>query len=294
MLVPFLMANAAHNAPKLKIGNLTPEEAERLASTFRPVWELDDAPFAQGSALSASDVDALGAGAGVAPSVRNNEQHYGTFEIKTQVTPPPRVPGPAEPKVEIAVDVEPEPAPPPPQVVAQAQPQPQPQAAPRRAYTPPQAPPTPVRMSRDAAGSGEFVPVKKSNTGLILAVIGVVAIVGGIVGLRAMMSGSKASTATTATTSEPTHEATTAAIPPPPPETAATQPQQATPEPTAKATETAAPVETAPPTHPAVTHHTAPAPTAAVTHAATHPTTHHAGHTTHHGGHATIVRDNPF
>jgi hypothetical protein len=275
------MANAAQNAPKLQIGKLTPEEAERLASTFRPIWDLDDAPFAQGGGLSAADVDALSAGAGVTPSVRGTEQDQqstqgGTYEIRS--APPPRVPAPDEPKVEIAAEA-PKPAP--------------------RPYTPPQAPPTPVRVSAQAAASGEFVPVKKSNTGIVLIGVGAIALIGILVGVHSLTSsgpkGSSTTAATATATAEPTQTATTA-IPPPPPESAAAAQPQPQPEPQATEQHT----EPAPP---APTHETPPAPTHVavqppVHHATTphHTTTHATGHaTTHHsGGHATIVRDNPF
>ena len=210
------MANAAQNAP-LKIGKLSPEEAERISASFRPIWELDDAPFAHGNGLSAADIDALAAGAGVTPSIRGTEQQLELKpEPKTQttiVTPPPRVPAPDEPKVEIAIEVQP--APPPAPVVAQARPQQVPASQPpRRAYTPPRPPPAPVKMN-DASASADFAAVKKSNTGLILGAIGVVVLIGGIIGVRTLMSDSKSSTstATTATTSEPTQEATHTAPP---------------------------------------------------------------------------------
>ncbi|HEY1957062.1 MAG TPA: hypothetical protein VGH28_15690 [Polyangiaceae bacterium] len=298
------MANAAHNAP-LKIGKLSPEEAERISASFRPIWELDDAPFAQGNGLSAADVDALAAGAGVAPSVRGSEQvlelkpeelktDVGTasgFAQTTRMTPPPRVPAPDEPKVEIAIDIV---EPPPPPRVAEARPQPVPTSqAPtvaRKPYTPPRPPPAPVKM-QDANASADFVPVKKSNTGLILAAVGVVVLVGGIFGVRSMMSdSSKASTSTATTaTSEPTQEATH--IPPPPPDTApattnvaataATQTQQAVQEPAPTHTAEPPPVET----H---TAHVAPPPTHVAVHTAPHVAHPHAS------GKSTIVRDNPF
>jgi len=291
------MANAAQNAPKVQLGKLSPEEAERLAATFRPVWELDDAPFAQGSSLSAAEIDALAGGAGIAPSVRGTQQQQddqqaGIHEIKTQVSPPPRVPAPDEPKVEIAVeiDVQPDPTPAP---VHVAPAQPQAATQPRRS---PAAPPAPVIPIKDVGASGEFVPVKKSNTGIILAAVGVVALVVVIFGVKSLMGGSpKSSTAATAT-AEPTHAEPTATIPPPPPDTAALAPPQTT--------TTTAVAEPAPP--PATTHE---APAAPETHVAVQPpppATHHtaaAPATTHvaasgghhaHGGHTAIVRDNPF
>ena len=144
------MANAAHG-PDLKIGKLSPEEAERISASFRPIWELDDAPFAQGSGgLNAADIDALAAGAGVAASVRGTElQQQATFEVKA-VSPPPRVPAPDEPKVEIAI--EPEPAPQPKVIVAEARPQPLPaaqaQTVARKPYAAPRPPPPTRRRWR--------------------------------------------------------------------------------------------------------------------------------------------------
>jgi hypothetical protein len=41
---------------------LSPDDLERLATEFRPSWELDDAPFASGANFSAADVHALQAG----------------------------------------------------------------------------------------------------------------------------------------------------------------------------------------------------------------------------------------
>jgi hypothetical protein len=57
------MAHPADIAPKaFASGRLSPEEAERLASTFRPSWELDDAPFTGAGNLSEADLRALQGG----------------------------------------------------------------------------------------------------------------------------------------------------------------------------------------------------------------------------------------
>lgn len=303
------MANAAQT-PKLQLGKLSPEDAERLASTFRPIWDLDDAPFAQGSALSAADIDALAGGAGVSPSIRGTQQQQ---EPKTEVTiPRASVPGhvPAidAPKVEISVELDSAelvtatPAPVVQPQVAQARPQ-QPAAAAatvRKPYTPPRAPPASINM---ADASSDFAPVKKSNTGIIIGLVAVVAIIGGIFGVKAMMSGDKTQSGNKASSSETNHQEGTHI--PPPPEVAATQ------ETTAAPTQTQAPVA-----KPVVTNdspivkefpgsNTTSAPPA-TTHATTtaiHQTTHTAGGggtTTHAGGGGkppgkpAIVRDNPF
>jgi hypothetical protein len=60
------MAPPAETAPKVPAAfgsaRLTPEEADRLASTIRPSWELDDAPFTGPGTLSETDLRALQGG----------------------------------------------------------------------------------------------------------------------------------------------------------------------------------------------------------------------------------------
>jgi hypothetical protein len=60
------MASPADSAPKAQgafaNSRLSPEEAERLAATFRPSWELDEAPFTGPGSFSASEVHALQGG----------------------------------------------------------------------------------------------------------------------------------------------------------------------------------------------------------------------------------------
>src|ERR1700690_1843916 len=219
------MANAAQNAPKLEVGKLSVEDADRLADSFRPAWELDDAPFTQGNGLSAADVDALANGAGVTPSIRRTFDHDAVTLIEQR--PVGHVPAPDDAKVEIAVDldVEPDPTPPP---VAQARPQQQAVPASRsKPYTPPRAPPQTVKM-HDAGASGEYAPAKKSSMGLVLGVVGVIVLVGGILGIRAMMSGDKTTTSTTADTST-AHEQVPFPPPPPPPDTPVAQVAQTAP-----------------------------------------------------------------
>ena len=301
------MANAAQT-PKLQIGKLSPEDAERLASSFRPIWELDDAPFAQGSALSTAEIDALSAGAGVASSVRQHDVVVAAAKPVPASTPG-HVPALDAPKVEVSINLDPAnlvtATPPPAQpapIVAEARPQP-PQAPPaKRPYTAPRPPPEPVNM-RDVGGTGDFVPVKKSNTGIIIGAVAVVAIIGGIIGVK-VMGGDKTSSANKTNTSStsPGHEETTH-IPPPP---EATQEQAQATAPTA--TQAPPPVATAAktndspivkefpttaPTHTqaTATNVTAPVHTAHTGGAATHTG---GGGGTKPGGKPAIVRDNPF
>ncbi len=299
------MANAAQT-PKLQIGKLSPEDAERLASTFRPIWELDDAPFAQGSALSAAEIDALSAGAGVAPSVRQTDVVVAAAK-PVPVSMPGHVPAPDAPKVEVSIELDPAdfvtatppPAQAPAPVVAEARPQP-PQAPPaRKPYAAPRPPPEPVNM-RDVGGSGEFVPVKKSNTGIILGVVAVVAIIGVVIGVK-VMGGEKTGTAdkTNTSSTSPGHEETTHI--PPPPEATQVQAQA----PTATQTQAPAPVATVAktndspivkefPTTTAPTHTQATATNVAAPVHTAHTVATHTGGGTKPTSKPGIVRDNPF
>jgi hypothetical protein len=67
------MPHPAETAPKAPAAfgstRLTPEEADRLASTIRPSWDLDDAPFTGPGSLSPDAVQAL-QGGGTLPDVR--------------------------------------------------------------------------------------------------------------------------------------------------------------------------------------------------------------------------------
>jgi hypothetical protein len=311
------MANAAQT-PKLQIGKLSPEDAERLASTFRPIWDLDDAPFAQGSTLSAADIDALAGGAGIAPSVRSTEQQKPpaqqvAVEAKpVQPSNPGHVPAVDAPKVEIAVDLDPadlvSATPPPAKQVAPAVPQTQAASQAqtvRKPYTPPRPPPEPVNM-RDAAGvTGDFVPVKKSNTGLIIGGVAVVAIIAAVIGVK-MMGGDKTASANKASNSQtsPGHEETTHI--PPPPEVAATQEQtqpaptqtQAPPVATAAKTNDAPIIKEFPTSAPTHTQSATASNVTAPVHTASHTTSGGGGHAsgggTKPGGKPAIVRDNPF
>ena len=54
------------SAPAFASGRLTPEDAERLAATFRPSWEVDDTPFAGLGTPAGADFRALKSGATLA------------------------------------------------------------------------------------------------------------------------------------------------------------------------------------------------------------------------------------
>src|ERR1700678_4438006 len=85
---------------------LTPDDLERLATAFRPSWELDEAPFTGAGSLSAADVQALQAG-GTHADVR------AATHIASSAFPPARTAARGEP-AESMVVAEPVVAPPPP------------------------------------------------------------------------------------------------------------------------------------------------------------------------------------
>src|SRR5271166_4030523 len=68
------MAHPADAVPKAPVAfthaRLSPDEADRLASMFRPSWELDDAPFTGAGTMSDADMRALQGSGGVMAEVR--------------------------------------------------------------------------------------------------------------------------------------------------------------------------------------------------------------------------------
>lgn len=254
------MANTAQ-ATSFTVGKLTPEEAERIAASFRPAWELDDAPFAQGNGLSAAEVEALGGGAGIAPAVNAQVLPLSEPEPPAATTQSGRtVPKAARveevPAQAVIVEIEPDPTPPPRVVAAPAAPVAP--AAPRRTERTVQTRPAPV----EAQESGEYNPVKKPNKGIFIGVGAVVGLILLGVVVRAAIGkdepkSTQGSAQSTAATQEERH------IPPPPPvtddtpaantaqaaaATAATTAAATTTATTAAAVRTAAPVVTSKPT----------------------------------------------
>jgi len=255
------MANTLQMVP----GKLTPEEAERLAASFRPAWELDDAPFAQGNSLSAADIDALGGG-GLNAEVA---------KAAPTVTVPKRAHVDTAPAEAVIVDVD----------IASA-----PAPAPIVAKPASQRPQAPVAA---ADASDEYMPVKKSNTGIFIGVGAVVALLLVGVGVKVMMGGKDDSKPATSIAQPAQTSETTPRIPPPPvmndttdtPAATPTAKLNTTPAPTAKVDTTLAPTTPKPP--PVVAAN--PAPTAKITTTAPPATT--AKPKTNKGS---IVHDNPF
>jgi hypothetical protein len=127
-------------------GPLTPDDLERLATAFRPSWELDEAPFTGAGSLSAADVQALQAG-GTHADVR----------AATQMASAAFPPAPAariEP-VESMVIAAPVVAPPPPPAASPWAPVP---AAPQFVATQPPVQPATVQPHVSAPPSVQLAP----------------------------------------------------------------------------------------------------------------------------------------
>lgn len=258
-------ADPAHKGASPFAGaRLAPEELERLAATFRPSWELDDAPFTGPGSLSPSEIQVLqgggthadvlatahaaatnGAHAPAAPApVAANAAHEPENSViidrsitADQIAPPP-------PKLAPPVAV----APPPPAVVAppagptgtvvlppdQAPRIPQRPAAPAAAPASRRPPPpqrrtapsgAPARARAASVDVEEPVFPKKSNKGLFIG-LGAVAALLVVGGVYMAVSGSSAdkAAAPVPTSAETKANDKTAAIPPPPPETTTAAP----------------------------------------------------------------------
>ena len=255
------MAHPADIAPKAPAafasGRLSPEEAERLASTFRPSWELDDAPFTGPGALSEADRRAL-QGGGTHADVRAVAQSGGHAVAHASngahAPPPPTqshepensviidrsitadAPAAAAPKAVAAskpgatmVGIAPPPALQAAPMVAPAQPVPEPPQAPARPPLAPisRRPPAPAfqvppaRAKAVSVDVGESYP-KKSKAGLWVGVgLGGLAAIG-LVAWLAMSPGSSEKATAPQPTATKAPDDKLSAVPPPPPATVAT------------------------------------------------------------------------
>ena len=284
------MAHPADFAPKaLAAGRpFSPEEADRLASTFRPSWELDDAPFTGAGNLSDGDLRALQGGGGTHADVR------AVAHASNGAHAPPAPTQSHEPENSVIIDrtitadaPSPKPAAakaagvtmlgmaPPivPQAILQVAPQPAPQAPP--AAAPHLArPPTPVSQRPAAPAFNVPPPVvkaarakpvsvdleesypKKSRTGLWVGLgLGGVAAIGLVVWM-VTSSGSSEKAAQPAPTATRAADDKLSAVPPPPPPTTAAA--------AATTADTPPPATTAAPTAPPPTATATPIPTTPV------------------------------
>jgi hypothetical protein len=302
--------NLSELAAKAEAGfessGLSPDEADRLAASFKPSWEFDEAPFTQSAALPHADLEAL-EGGGVNSDVRGN-LHHPDSERSHTVAPhvPPQRMETSEPENSVIIDRSitagdmeargqvhanghapaslASPFALPPQLVAQA-------VGPHRVVAP-------VARSRMNADESLELPasLKKSNKGLFIG-LGLAAAAAVLVfAVRAMTSSASdepAATPAATAAAAPPVDTSRSAIPippvPPPPAVAAapasppvaSPPATPTPPPSppAYAGHTFAQQTPKPMPHAAPPHHAAPAPRAPAAPKQTG------------GG---IVRDNPF
>jgi hypothetical protein len=271
------MAHPADPAPKAPVfthARLSPDEADRLASMFRPSWELDDAPFTGAGTLSDADLRALQSSGGVraevratalqAPAATNGHAAPAVaapvVQVESSVIVDPALsatiaaPGPqvhVAAKTMMGMPVPTAPAP----VSEAPRPPPPPSRPSQRPMAPnfvlgPPTPPSQPVVARPAVSqqraaritSSETYP-QKSRTGLWVALGGAAALIVGI-GIWAVASGGSTPPVEAAPTAEKPTEDKLSAVPPPPPLTATATPTAAAP----PATTTAAPVPTAPAT----------------------------------------------
>ncbi len=176
------LPNPTNGAGPVPFGDVSPEDAEKFAASFTPMWELDDAPFAAGPAnMNAGDVQRLG-------SVNGNRDLMAAMHAP--ITAPLASPAPA-PK------------------------QARPAGRPPAARGPAPAAAIPQRATgRDASVDLDLRSLRKSNKGIVLALGGVVAAVALFFGVRAALSGPDTPAAALPTASAISHDEPK--IPPPP------------------------------------------------------------------------------
>ena len=212
---------------------LSPEEAERLAASFKPSWEFDDAPFTQATGLPQSDLEELEAG-GVNSDVRRNMRVRDSE--RSQAVSAHAVPQRVqtnEPEVSVIIDrsitapSEQPPRPPPPSARPPA-PVPSPFAAQMAAAAlAPNRIVAPVARSRMNADESLELPasLKKSNKGLFIGVGAAAAAAVLVFAVRAATGSSDTPPPTPAVATaqaSDTSRAATANIPPVPAAPAAT------------------------------------------------------------------------
>jgi hypothetical protein len=248
---------------------LIPEDAERFASTFVPVWQLEEAPFTKGAQLSGSELQELGAPTSAAaglhePSGGETPQEFHAGPTNAAVTAmieslrpalaqpvAPETPAPGAPPKKVTAS-----APPPAQVIVEplekviiaVDPLPSSGGTQRMgaiAIQPashPEAPPAAVSPSTAGSASSpriyddvEFVP-KRSNKGILIAVGGGLAVLAILVGLHFTRGGRSSDAATAAPTTVATAPRLPATeesrVPSPPPPAPAPPPLSLSPPPT--------------------------------------------------------------
>jgi hypothetical protein len=209
----------------------TANDFERLATVFRPSWELDDAPFTGERTLSASDIQAL---QGSAP---NAEVRAATAQALNATPVPSKPVATPEPLASVIIDrtlapiAAPQAVPPPPlcempmsrpahapapwAAAPSQEPQPHPPArAPESTHTPIGPPARGRAPALDAESSASFVLPSKRPLWIGAGVI-VVVLAGA--GVWATSGGKEKPTPALEAAAKPVDNAKLFAIPPPPP-----------------------------------------------------------------------------
>ncbi len=182
---------AVGNGVGVEPGELSPEDAERFASAFRPMWEFDDAPFAAAPAkLSDSDILELSAG-GI------NADVAVALTAPLVAKPPPPVARPATP--------------------ATRQMRPNPDSLGMHSQRRAAAAVAQRPAARDITGDMVVPGTTKSNLTLFIGVGVVVAALALFFGIRAATSSSEESVPATKQSAAPTTPKEEPQIPPPPP-----------------------------------------------------------------------------
>lgn len=217
---------------------LTPDDFERLATAFRPSWELDDAPFTGAGTLSTADIRAL-QGGGTHADVRATAQQA---VANVSHAPPKPVITVDDPTTKVIIDpavVAPPvaaPVPERPKVIASAGPWTAAAAPAPGVQAPTSNPSTRVITVRPPRPRVETEPTfapPGAKKGVWIGVgAAAIAVIGGVVWLSS--SGSSDKSAAAPPPAETVHEKAQPSIPPPPPEQVAVAPRpQATPAPAA-------------------------------------------------------------
>lgn len=226
----------------LESAPLTPDDFERLATAFRPCWELDEAPFSGAGSLSPSEIRALQGGgthadvgataltaahashAPAKPMIGAQEPVNKVIVSPDSVRPPPpaaerpvvlQSPGPWAAASPAAVVPAPGSMRPPAPAMGSRPPPPGPLSAPVAAVAAKSPAMPPLRPS--LATDPSFSNLKKPNTKLFAAMGGAVVVVGAIIWLASGGS-DKDKPAPIPAVAETIAEKPHPSIPPPPPE----------------------------------------------------------------------------
>lgn len=228
----------SEQASAIERGDISTEDAEKLAASFRPSWEMDESSTAIGAAvLSPEEMKLLTGGDSPVPVPDQPTAAAAPAPAPAPPAPAPPAASPAAPTIDSPAHL--------------GKTLPLAMVSPAANLVPPQtrsAPPPPMAApqardpfasrpaaSASAANSGEFaVPKKGGSKAIVFAAIGVGALVGVVLGIRFVTSSDDKPKATTTSAGVQT-TATAREIPPPPDVPSTAQAESAKADPTAKA-----------------------------------------------------------